>query len=333
MTVRLQIAIPYSAILDVDKSSAMDFSETIEIKVFDKNSLEQSPVDSYFFAYFHDLPSALDQIRDAARTYRTIELEEGKAQSPKGVLDTTTTRQTGAPVVDRAATMPTEGSKEKAAGSGFRISSFLRPFQDPASRSSTAPPEAVPDIMEEFTHISRRTNSSSFVPVTSRGSPSKQLDPTRTFDDSQEASTDLTPTPSNIGINHTYPPSTSLSSSIVPDNSSLILRETSGSGNASTWSVGVPGWLKVGRPSRFFASNESASLTSGPPVAVKEMYSSTSSSILGSRWSGAGDLAFSVLDTPINNIDNEVVEKFRASFAYDEKETLLGCKQIFSLLL
>lgn len=318
----VKIAIPYSAILDVDKSSAMDFSETIEVKVFDKNSPEQSPVDSYFFAYFHDLPSALDQIREAARTHRT--LEEGKAQSPKGVLDTTTTRQLGAPVVERATTMPTEGSKEKATGSAFRISSFLRPFQDPASRSSTAPPEAIPDIMEEFTHISRRTNSSSFVPVTSRGSPSKQLDPSRTDDNSQEASTDLTPTPSNIGINHTYPPSTSLSSSIEPDNSSLILRETSGSGNASTWSVGVPSWLKVGRPSRFFASNESPSLTSGPPVAVKEMYSSTSSSILGSRWSGAGDLAFSVLDTPINNIDNEVVEKFRTSFAYDEKETLLG---------
>ena len=34
----------------------MDFSETIEVKVVDKN--EQYSVDSYFFAYFHDLPQA-----------------------------------------------------------------------------------------------------------------------------------------------------------------------------------------------------------------------------------------------------------------------------------
>lgn len=38
-----------------------------------------------------------------------------------------------------------------------------------------------------------------------------------------------------------------------------------------------------------------------------------------------GDLAFSILETPDIPIDADATEKFRTAFAYDEKETLLGC--------
>jgi hypothetical protein len=55
------------------------------------------------------------------------------------------------------------------------------------------------------------------------------------------------------------------------------------------------------------------------------MYSSTGTALTSSKWSGVGDLAFSVLETPGNAVDDETVDKFRAEFAYDEKETLLGC--------
>src|ERR1700733_684275 len=48
----VKIAIPYSVILDVDRSTAMDFSETIEVKVVDRDHFT---MDSYFFAYFHSL--------------------------------------------------------------------------------------------------------------------------------------------------------------------------------------------------------------------------------------------------------------------------------------
>jgi hypothetical protein len=60
---------------------------------------------------------------------------------------------------------------------------------------------------------------------------------------------------------------------------------------------------------------------------VKEMYTSPTSSSLSSvsRFGTGGDLAFSILETPNIPVDAEATEKFRIAFAYDERETLLGC--------
>lgn len=96
----------------------MDFSETIEIKVFDSSSPVHTParspgpgspvptpgssgdhtspastmtIDSFFFAYFWDVPAALDQIRDAVRERRTTTDSVGVSWGAGGVLDTTTT--------------------------------------------------------------------------------------------------------------------------------------------------------------------------------------------------------------------------------------------------
>ncbi|KAF8922217.1 hypothetical protein CPB85DRAFT_1465830 [Mucidula mucida] len=313
----VKIAIPYSAILDVDKSSAMDFSETIEIKVLDKEASGLLSVDSYFFAYFHDLPSALDQIREAVRTHRAAtEYDDG---SPKTVLDTTVTRAPLNSYPERTVSVPTaaEVSRDKASGSGFRIASLLRPFGD--SRPQIMPAsESAPDVMEEFTHISKRS-SASFVPVTTTGSPLKQLD-SHTSEEDEDLN--LTPKPANQEYHHTYPPSTSLTPSLVPDQTSLTRRESNTS-SGSSWNVGVPSWLKGARTTRFFTSSVSSALPTTPPAPVKEVYSSTSS-VSGSKLSSMGDMAFSVLDTPEMAIDGDVVDKFRTSFAYDEKEMLLG---------
>jgi sterol 3beta-glucosyltransferase len=62
---------------------------------------------------------------------------------------------------------------------------------------------------------------------------------------------------------------------------------------------------------------------------VNEAYLSTSPRGLAHRLSGPADLAFSILETPNNTVDEEIAEKFRAAFAYDEKETLLGCTLYF----
>jgi sterol 3beta-glucosyltransferase len=104
-----------------------------------------------------------------------------------------------------------------------------------------------------------------------------------------------------------------------------LIRESSG----SAWSVGVPSWLRG--PRRVFggSSDSAASPPSASPNSrVREVYSSTLSALPpGSRASGFGDLAFSVLETPDVPIDPEMTEKFRTVFAYDEKETLLGCEE------
>lgn len=288
----------------------MDFSDTVEVKVVDKDP--HFAIDSYFFAYFHDLPTALDQIRDAVRSHRS--LHESGAPPPQEVLDTTTSRSQVS-AIDRTTSLPIPGeTKEKSASSSmFKIPSVLKPFHSsrPAS-ASTLPPVPADDSVEEFTHISHRPNSSSFVPVTSSGSKSL---------DYSSSSTTLTPS-NNQGKTHTYPPS-------ILSEPPLVHREsTASSGLVSTsnsWSVGVPSWLKGTRTRVRFGTGSSE------PAPVKEVYSS-SVPTASSKWSSTGDMAFSVLETPEIAVDPEIVERFRTAFAYDEKETLLGCKSFFNCL-
>jgi sterol 3beta-glucosyltransferase len=45
-----------------------DFTEAIEVKVLDEE--EFFSFDSYLFAYFHDLPGLLQDIRDAVRSHQ-----------------------------------------------------------------------------------------------------------------------------------------------------------------------------------------------------------------------------------------------------------------------
>lgn len=301
----------------------MDFSETIEVKVFDKE--EHFSVDSYFFAYFHDLAGALDQIRDAVRTHRNIP----DLESPQVVLDTTVSRSAPNVSPERPAATPTETSFLKSA-SAFRLSSILRPFSDTISlgRSGSNVPEQVADADaddDDYTHISQR-NKSSFIPVTTSPEPLDSIPLPRTFDE-QVSDTAINYAPQAKSSHHTYPPSTS-SASVVPNHPSLS-RES----GSSYWSVAVPSWLKNSR--RVFGGTApSESTTPDSSSGIKEMYSSPiSQSGPTSRSSGLGDMAFSILDTPHMAIDVETAEKFRAAFAYDKKEVLLGCKSSNNIIL
>ncbi|EAU92646.2 UDP-glucose:sterol glycosyltransferase [Coprinopsis cinerea okayama7 len=301
----VKIAIPYSVVLDVELSTAMDFSETIEVKVVDKD--DQYSLDSYFFAYFHDMPAALEQIRDAIRTHRAIP----EHSQEKTVLDTTVTRSPPPSALERPSTIASDSVVPKST-SGFRLSSILKPFSDTISltRASTASESESQCSNEEFTYISQR-GPSSFVPVTT--SP-KSITPQEQLASQPGPSSQSLPNP-----DHTYPPST-FSSSIHPDMSSLTREST------SLWNVGVPSWLKpTRRVFGSFASSESTPTSYGS-MAVKEVYSSPAPSAQGSSLSRmtGGDLAYSVLEAPAASIDQDVVDKFRTAFAYDEKETLLG---------
>ncbi|RPD81684.1 hypothetical protein L226DRAFT_577428 [Lentinus tigrinus ALCF2SS1-7] len=318
----IKIAIPYPAVVDVEKSSAMDFSETIEIKVQDKNM--DLALDSYFFAYFHDLPMALEQIRDAVRIYRSV--PSGR-HSPT-VVDTTAGRSASRPLsIDRPpSTPPTEGPPKASPSS--RLTSFLRPLQEtlPLNRSASAP-----GANEEFTHIVKKSGSS-FVPTTHSGStsPSEGEPSGRPSPIPSSTSSLTTPTASH----HTYPPSTS--ASVIDTHGSAPLSASAGSGG---WSVGMPSmpsWLRV--PSRsFFGSpttpsrphlEHAATLPAGRSLpTVTEVVSSraSTSSRPTTSSSNSGDFGyFSILETPETTVEAEIAEKFRQAFAFDDKEVLLG---------
>lgn len=294
----------------------MDFSETIEIKAVDKN--EQFSIDSYFFAYFHDLPAALEQIRDAVRAYRSVP----GSSSPPPVIDTTVLRTPTAPYqpMQSPSVSPSSAQIPKSSSSSsFRFTSLLRPLQEslPLMRTYSAPD---PPENDEYTHISRKSPSS-FIPVTT--SPLRMRSPSP----SGPRSSSMTPTPSNMGHDHTYPPSTS---------SSFRSELTASPTRDGTWTVGMPSWLKM--PSRKLLSSPFTSRpsvehsASAPPTTnpgVSEVLSSHHLSMSTSRVSGEFGF-FSILEMPESTVDEETTEKFRTSFAFDEKEKLLGCMSIVS---
>ncbi|KAI6045078.1 glycosyltransferase family 1 protein [Pisolithus marmoratus] len=301
------IAIPYSVILDVEKSTAMDFSETIEVKVTDK--IESS--DSYFFAYFHDIQAALDHIRDAVRTHRAL-----APGSPQTVLDTTVKLSAGvAPGIDRARSLPTSDTK---GATPSRLSLLLRPFHDslplPIGRMHSSPEP--PNSSEEYTHVSKR---GTFVPITSspQSYSSNELASPATYNSTPAIPSSTPP----LIRDHTYPPTTS---SIEPNISSPIKILQSG----VPWNVGVPSWLRG--PRKTAGSSISTTGTGPTPTAsqslggVREIYSAPWQSASDQPLGAATELGYSVLETADAVVDSETTEKFRAAFAFDEKEILLG---------
>lgn len=305
----VKIAIPYSAILDVEKSTAMDFSETIEVKVLDKE--EHHSIDSYFFAYFQELPEALDQIRDAVRSNRMLP----PLSAPAIVLDTTASRPPLTTIVpmDRAQSLPIAESAKTA--SGFRLTSLLRPFHDSARPASSPGPDHS-DHIEDFTHISKRS-SASFVPFTTSPKAIEEQLPSHDSQPVDASASSLTPTPSTM--EHTYPPSTP-TSEILP------------SSGSSSWNVGVPAWLK-GSSRRVLGGATSGHVTGPTPLTtstsvggVSEVYSSTTMSSESASGGASSEMGYSVLETPETAVDQESTDKFRTAFAFDDKEALLGCK-------
>lgn len=295
----MQIAIPYSTIIDVDKSAALDFRETIEVKVVD--GFEDLAVDSYFFTYFHDISAALEQIRDAVARTRPFVPEAQESPGTEQLIDTTVSRSNSTSRTGTSEHIQTYPDATPRSSSSFRLSALLRPFQEiPLGRAVASPVQQ--DEHEEFTHVEKRDNSS-FVPIALPPPPSDTSSTNQANEFSQSHTTRKAHT---IPSSHTYPPFTSGES---------LAQTTQEQSLATSW-VSVPSWLRMSRRSSSGASNQQLA----EAKAVTEVYSS------GTLASSQGaELGYSVLETPDSAIDPEINEKFQALFAFDDKEKLFGC--------
>ena len=269
--------------------------------------------DSYFFAYFQDLEAALEQIRDTVRIYRSS--SEGLPKT--SVIDTTGTKST-------AAFPPMAQVQDETPRPGFRLSSIWRAWSDPTPPSRPTPPALDVETLDDFTHVSKR--KSTFVPFTTspdRLTPALPLgkesgeDPPN--DDSSQLQTPIATTSSD----HTYPPS----NSIDPSSSGSSL---------SSW--GRPSWLRIPsrRPLSIQSGNPTMVIENPPPHPTTSLSSGGIADVLTSALSTAGsklmpDLGFSILDSPDGQVDQEVQDKFRQAFAFDETEKVLGCKSTLPL--
>ncbi|KEP53307.1 UDP-glucose:sterol glycosyltransferase [Rhizoctonia solani 123E] len=285
----VKIAIPYSVIDGVEKSSSMDFSETIEVKVIDKE--ENYALDSYFFAYFRDLPAALAQIQQVLSDYQDT--------APPGEAHLTDTTQAyRGPLqqqhLDRTASAP-PSSHQTDSSSGFRISSLLglRPF------SSTGGEEP--------------HKASSISTVHTGEGALMQHDPA-----SPESGAPGTSSILSEGSVHTYPPS--------PSHQAPASTHSNRTSISSNWSVPGYNWLRgkrlfstpssIDSGSRFTEGNVSEVISS-PRLDQSEL----------SVSSDGNNLGFSILEASEDGkaADAGMEEKFRSTFALDDKEALLGC--------
>ena len=302
-----QIAIPYSTIIDVDKSSALDFRETIEVKVVDGS--EDLAVDSYFFTYFHDISAALEQIQHAIASTRRFVPEAEVSLNVEQLIDTTVSRSNSTSRTGPSEHIPTYPETTPRSSSSFRLSSLLRPFQElPLGR--TVATSGLPDEHEDFTHVEKR-DSSSFVPVALPPPPSGIPGASHASEFTQSQPTLRSRLSDNSG--HTYPPFTLRSES--------PLQATQEQSLATSW-VSVPSWLRMSRRTLGSPGNQQLQVP-GEANAVTEVYSSGTHQSLTS--SHGQELGYSVLETPDSAIDPEMLEKFQTSFAFDDKERLLGC--------
>lgn len=293
---------------DVDKSSAMDFSETIEVKVDDVD--ESLQTDSYFFAYFQNINLALEQIRDAVRTYKPA--MQASITLPE-VQDTTGLRMMSLPERTQSSP-PAETTPPSRSSYGLRLASLLRPFQ---SDTGSGMVHSTSVRSNEFTHVSKPSGTITTSPQSMTPRSASQTLPApaehvmRTTSDGP-----LVVALKGTDHQHTYPPPPSPSAEL----NVISNRESS---FTSAWSV--PAWLKG--PGRRVFNIPSAS-TSGATIGrkgVQETVSAVTPSSSRSADAGSSDFGFfSVLDAS-DALDAEIVEKFRQTFAFDEKENLSGC--------
>ncbi|GAA5830538.1 hypothetical protein JCM11251_002507 [Rhodosporidiobolus azoricus] len=77
----VKIAIPLEAVVDVEKSSGLEFAETIRVRVYDPE--EGFEIDEYWLSYFKNLDAALDKINGVLERFRATR-EEAQARLGPG---------------------------------------------------------------------------------------------------------------------------------------------------------------------------------------------------------------------------------------------------------
>ncbi|KAG8962323.1 Sterol 3-beta-glucosyltransferase [Tulasnella sp. 425] len=145
----VKISLPFAAIIDIEKSGAMDFSDTIEVKVVDKD--DNYAIDSYFFAYFHNLPAALVQIKEVIQAYKDrMEMQAG-AMLPSATVRDTTTAVRGSVLQAVGSTGSTGSTATTVSAPGGSIAHFAS--APPTVTTAPASPSATTSRLSHFTSL------------------------------------------------------------------------------------------------------------------------------------------------------------------------------------
>ncbi|GJN87689.1 hypothetical protein Rhopal_000644-T1 [Rhodotorula paludigena] len=151
----VKIAIPLETIIDVEKSSSLEFAETIRVRVYDAD--EGYSIDEYWLSYFKDLDGALDRIQAVLETFRQHHPQGSAAPLPRTDSDAVedTTRPVQGALGDTDQVRAADGERDHATARderslservhsvlGIGSSSSDGHSKSTATMASTAPPAA-----------------------------------------------------------------------------------------------------------------------------------------------------------------------------------------------
>lgn len=224
-----QIAIPLSTVLSIDRSSHLEFAETIRIRVYDAE--EGYSIDEYWLSYFEDLEAALETLRGGwERWKRENPQEEAEGEGRVEQRVESSLRKDA-----ERESSPARKSHGKTPSWSESLSSKLRLF--PSSSSSSPTPtlaNAPPTALSPFPVLDRLSASASTLkndarstsPSPSSTAPRRSLTPTSPLPP---------PIDSDSEIDHSYPPTTFPSSGPQPASSLWSPLQT----------LDVPSWLRA----------------------------------------------------------------------------------------
>ncbi|KAM0746932.1 hypothetical protein T439DRAFT_318159 [Meredithblackwellia eburnea MCA 4105] len=224
----VKIAIPLETVIDIERSSNLEFAETIRIRVYDAE--EGFSIEEYWLSYFSDIESALLELTQVLDRYREAHPEQAKTTA--SIVDTT---QKGAQTLGRTKSLsrPTP----RSASWSSALSSRLRLFS-PIDR-----------VSQSVATLTDRDKSGISTPKRD-SSPRRSTDTTRPSTVLSESELDAMPRRSLEDQDHTYPPEPS-SSEPPPD-----LTHDPGARSPSSWGLpsmsslastslaSVPEWLR-----------------------------------------------------------------------------------------
>ncbi|GAA5936941.1 sterol 3-beta-glucosyltransferase [Sporobolomyces koalae] len=83
----VKIAIPLETIIDIEKSSSLEFAETIRLRVYDAE--EGYSIDEYWLSYFNDMDIALEKLHLVLDTFRKLHQDGQRVARDQDIGDTT----------------------------------------------------------------------------------------------------------------------------------------------------------------------------------------------------------------------------------------------------
>lgn len=337
----------------------MEFSHMIEVKVQDKDDYFAS--DSYFFTYFQDLDAALKQIKGALVHYKTTMAGTDVLNTAGGsvIPASTTIRDTTKAIAASMAgsegvlstsplAMQTTPPAPSAAAGTSRFGGFTSLLSlgsratapSPASSNTVLSgegPGRTSEAGEDFTHVNIVDSQSSPPPAKTSRPDTAGTITQRSGDPTPQSLKAVAP------ANHRYPPVSSQQE--LGEYNRISVSDALGRPvpEASSRLGGVvPHWLKSA-PKNTMKIFSSTSLAGAGSDSDPESTPRMSGEILDaqsatSRHSSDGHhaMGFSMMEAPIlslpggnggnENLDPEIVAKYKRHFALDEKEQLLGCE-------